>query len=174
MKERCIGDLILTDHLMLHFLCLTTFKKVRTMITTPLADWLSWFCFDEDNMKGLETILERNDRVKEAHERYEQFTADRELMERYEARMKYLCDVATFKEDGRLKGFEEGRSEGRAEGRAQGQAEGRAQGQAEGLIEGETARTMEFARMMLRNNEPIDKIIRYTGLSKEEIESLKD
>lgn len=44
-------------------------------------------------------------------------------------------------------------------------AEGKAEGRAEGKL--------ETARMMLADGEPIDKIIRYTGLSEEDIEKLK-
>jgi len=33
--------------------------------------------------------------------------------------------------------------------------------------EGKEERTLEFARIMKQKNEPIDKIIEYTGLSRE-------
>ena len=42
----------------------------------------------------------------------------------------------------------------------------------EGLEEGEKKKAMDIARLMKANNEPIDKIIRYTNLSEEEINSL--
>jgi predicted transposase/invertase (TIGR01784 family) len=38
--------------------------------------------------------------------------------------------------------------------------------------EGKDLKTLEFAKIMKENNEPIDKIIKYTGLTKEDIESL--
>lgn len=41
-----------------------------------------------------------------------------------------------------------------------------------GLVEGEKKKALEMARAMKKNNEPVDKIIQYTGLSKEEIEKL--
>jgi predicted transposase/invertase (TIGR01784 family) len=56
----------------------------------------------------------------------------------------------------------------RTEGRAQGIAEGKA----EGLIEGEHKKAVETAYEMLADNAPIDKILKYTRLSIEEIEAL--
>ena len=50
--------------------------------------------------------------------------------------------------------------------RAEGRAEGRTEGRAESLI--------EFARKMLADGEPIEKIIRYTGLTREEVEALRE
>jgi predicted transposase/invertase (TIGR01784 family) len=46
-------------------------------------------------------------------------------------------------------------------------------GLAEGKAEGEAKRSIEMAKEMLADNEPIEKIIKYTKLSKEEIEQLK-
>lgn len=37
---------------------------------------------------------------------------------------------------------------------------------------GERARSLEIAGIMLRDHEPVEKIVRYTGLSREEVESL--
>lgn len=58
--------------------------------------------------------------------------------------------------------------EGKAEGRAEGLAEGKAEGRAEGVDFQKT----QTALMMLQDKEPIEKITRYTGLSKDEIEKL--
>ena len=42
-----------------------------------------------------------------------------------------------------------------------------------GYNEGKNERNIEIAKTMILNNESIEKIITYTGLSKEEIEKLK-
>lgn len=47
-------------------------------------------------------------------------------------------------------------------------AEGKIEGKAEGKIE----EKIEIAKQMKKEKEPIEKIMRYTGLSKEEIEKL--
>ena len=54
-------------------------------------------------------------------------------------------------------GFEKGCEVGRAEGRA----------------EGITSQRLETARSMLVDGLPLEKIMRYTGLSKEEIDKLQ-
>ena len=50
--------------------------------------------------------------------------------------------------------------------------EGLEEGKAEGLAEGEASKALEMAKAMKADNEPADKIAKYTGLSKEEIEKL--
>ena len=48
-------------------------------------------------------------------------------------------------------------------------AEGRAEGRAEGIKQSQ----LDTARMMLEDGEPVSKITRYTGLTKEEIETIR-
>ena len=48
----------------------------------------------------------------------------------------------------------------------------RAEGKIEGKIEGKSERNVEIAKQMKKDNESIEKIQRYTGLSKREIEKL--
>lgn len=75
-----------------------------------------------------------------------------EELEAYEESLKYYRDIKnvvdTSKEEGRVEGREEGRVEGREE------------------------KSYEFARKMKLNNEPVEKIMEYTGLSREAIEAL--
>ena len=68
------------------------------------------------------------------------------------------------RQDGYDLGIEQGRNEGFAEGEKIGEERGEASGRAE--------REIEMARAMKNDKEPIDKIIKYTGLTKEEIEKL--
>lgn len=85
--------------------------------------------------------------------------------EKYDESLKVMRDYHATLEGaallGRREGLEEGRAEGLEEGRAKGLAEGRAEGRA------------ETAKMMLEDGEPISKIMRYTGLTEEEIEKLR-
>ena len=54
----------------------------------------------------------------------------------------------------------------------EGQLEGKIEGISEGKTSGAKEKSIEIAKKMLVAEEPIDKIITYTGLSKEEIENL--
>ena len=56
----------------------------------------------------------------------------------------------------------------RASGREEGRAEGRAEGEAEGIRKGK----LDMARGMLRDGLPIEMIMKYSGLLKDEIEHL--
>ena len=71
-------------------------------------------------------------------------------------------------ERGIAKGIAEGRAKGIAEGRAEGIAEGRAEGRAEGILETQK----ENARRMLRDGMNVELVVKYTGLSEEEIKNL--
>ena len=44
----------------------------------------------------------------------------------------------------------------------------------EGKAEGKAEQSQEIARAMLKAGEPVEKIILYTGLTREEIEKLRD
>ena len=81
--------------------------------------------------------------------------------EKYDESLKVMRDYHATLEGAALLGRREGLEEGLAEGREKGLAEGRAEGRA------------ETAKMMLEDGEPISKIMRYTGLTEEEIEKLR-
>ena len=55
------------------------------------------------------------------------------------------------------------------EGRQEGMLEGRLEGRQEGMLE----KTHQFARLMLGDGEPEQKVRRYTELSSEEIRRIK-
>ena len=63
-------------------------------------------------------------------------------------------------------------AEAKEEGLEQGRTEGIEQGRTEGEASGRAEREIEMAKAMKSENEPVDKIIRYTGLSAEAIEKL--
>lgn len=85
--------------------------------------------------------------------------------EKYDESLKVMRDYHATLEGAALLGRREGLEEGLAEGREKGLAEGRAEGRAESRA--------ETAKMMLEDGEPISKIMRYTGLTEEEIEKLR-
>ena len=74
------------------------------------------------------------------------FSADEKV--KYEESLKYYRDLKNVVDTS----FDEGKAEGKAEGK--------------------TERNIEIARQMKSEGEPMEKIIRYTGLTAEEIEKL--
>ena len=91
-----------------------------------------------------------------------------ETREFYDHNMRTELDIIAQKEYA----VAEGRAEGRAKGLAEGRAEGRAQGLAEGRAEGKAEGKAEDAKAMLKDGLPLEKVMAYTGLSKEEVEAL--
>ncbi|MCR5705868.1 MAG: hypothetical protein K6G48_03600, partial [Acholeplasmatales bacterium] len=77
------------------------------------------------------------------------------------------------KKVGREEGLAEGRAEGKAQGLAEGRAEGIAEGKAQGIAEGESFAKIEMAKAMIKDDAPIELIMKYTGLKKSEILKLK-
>ena len=59
-------------------------------------------------------------------------------------------------------------------GKIEGLKEGEKKGKLEGLKEGEKKRTIEIASEMLKDNESIEKIMKYTGLTEKEISAITD
>ena len=66
--------------------------------------------------------------------------------------------------------IEDAKKEGKAEGKAEGIEEGRTLGKAEGIKENK----IEIARNMLKENIDIDTIFRVTGLTKKDIQALRN
>ena len=86
-------------------------------------------------------------------------------LKEYEDSLKAYRDIKNSLDTAMEQGFEKGREVGREAGLAEGRVEGRA--------EGITSQRLETARSMLADGLPLEKIMRYTGLSKEEIGKLK-
>ena len=83
----------------------------------------------------------------------------------YEDSVNAYRDIVNAIRTAEKKKFAEGRAEGIAEGRAEGIAEGRAEGRAEVIV--------EVAKKMLDNGMSADLVAEMTGLSLEEVSSLK-
>ncbi len=131
---------------MLHFLEL---PKVGPEARSSLERWLYYLEHgaDEEDEK-VKVLLREDETIRATHERYERFTEDDQAREVYEARQKYLHDQATQLAVAREEGVEQG------------------------IERGDRHRAVAVARTMKDAGEPLQKIERYTGLSREEIEKL--
>ena len=103
---------------------------------------------------------------------------DREI---YDESLKIMRDYYATIEgaaiQGRQEGLEEGRKKGLQQGMQQGMQQGiqqgMQQGMQQGIQQGMQQEKLETAKLMLEDNETIEKIMRYTGLSAEAINSLQ-
>ena len=99
----------------------------------------------------------------------------------YESRMKLKSDITTISETqfsagverGKSLGLAEGKSLGLAEGKSLGLAEGKSLGLAEGEVRGSRQKALETARNLLVIGLSIENIAKATGLTVQEVETLK-
>ncbi len=96
----------------------------------------------------------------------------KEQMDQYTKDMMNDWDIANAKEFARRVGYEDGFAEGKAAGEAAGRAAGEAAGKAAGKAEGLAEGLEKVARTMKQAGVPVEEIMKYTGLSKEQIEAL--
>ncbi len=128
-----------------------------------LTQWML-FLNNPDSVEVKE-IMEENDKIKEAAEKYDVILGDEELIRLAELKEKGEMDERNMKRVAR--------EEGIAEGMKQGMEKGKQEGHKSGLIEGIQKNKLEVAKKLLKMKLPIYKISEATGLSKEEIEKLK-
>ena len=120
-----------------------------------LKKWLDIF-----NERNLNSIKEGCGVMSDVAKKIVALNADDEMFEFLMSQEKQDRDYAS-----QLKAEKE-------EARAEGLAEGRAEGKAEGLVEGKLEGKLEMAKTMKADGLDINTIIKYTKLSKEEIEKL--
>jgi predicted transposase/invertase (TIGR01784 family) len=134
------------DKLTFIYLEMPNFKKSEEELESDFDKWM--FVLRElPNLQNRPQALQERifQKLFEAAE-IAKFTPDEKI--KYEESLKYYRDLKNVVDSS----FEEGKAEGIAEG----------------IAEGRT----EIARQMKSEGEPIEKIVRFTGLNKEEIEKL--
>ena len=92
-----------------------------------------------------------------------------ELVEKIKAQEKKIKEGILLM----AKEREKGKKEGMKEGEKKGKEEGLKMGEKKGLEKGKKEEKIAMAKAMKKDKEPLEKIIRYTGLSEAEIRKLK-
>jgi predicted transposase/invertase (TIGR01784 family) len=133
----------MNDDLEIHFLEMKKFILEKIDINDKLTEWLLFL--KDPNNQIMEEIMEREPKLKKALTVLDLISQSNEQRRLYEDRQKAIMDYNSSMDRALEKGMEKGMEK----------------------------RNYEFAKAMLNDNEPIEKIIRYTGLSSDEIEKLK-
>lgn len=143
------------------YISLPKFKLDKEKITTKDI-WLHMFK-EMGNMERIdESVYDRADEgLLRLIEKAKVSALSEEEQKLYDASMKLLEDEIDMEEHGYKRGVKDGIEKGIAKGIAQGRAEG------------SHKHAIEVAQRMIQHNVPIDEIILFSGLSKEEIEALK-
>ena len=129
---------------------------------TDLYDWAKFIAAETE--EELDMVAQRNPQIGKAAVKLRELSADERARDMLERRLKGQRDLAMWVDEAEIRG----RSEGRIEGRAEGRSEGRIEGRSEGRVEERT----DLARNMILDGEPVEKIIRYTKFTMEEIKDL--
>lgn len=101
--EKNNHELVLSDHFTIHFLELPKFLK-KQEFKTSLEDWMAFFKYEGQEEEIMKYVIKSNPQIAKAHDKYTAFTMNDEVMEKYEARLKwqrqYNTDLAYAKEKG--------------------------------------------------------------------------
>ncbi|MCM3703987.1 Rpn family recombination-promoting nuclease/putative transposase [Paenibacillus macerans] len=123
---------------------------------------VNWLLFLKSADKSNWEVLRMNEpNLKKAMDTLEFLSLDREARRKYEERQKYLHDEASMIEWATDRGMAKGMEKGVEKGIAQ------------GIVQGEQKKAMEIAKNMLAMGIEVSVIVKASGLTKDEVESLK-
>ena len=132
------------------FIELTKFRKTKPNLDNKLDQWLIFI--DNKNKEVLKMVTEKNKIIAKAEEKRKYLTGEAERERLQELREKAEFDEATAYSAGKAKGEK--------------------RGEKRGIKIGRKTTLLETAKSMLKDNMDIRMIIKYTGLSKKELERI--
>ncbi len=156
------SNIVLTDHLEFHIISLEKLRKMlqkdsSSIKNSGLVDW-GKFLINPYNLD--ESILERNEAIKMAKQKLDEFNSKQYEVRIAELRHKAILDRNNMEYTGYVRGEKIGFKKGEKIGIKKGKNEGK--------LEEKT----DIAKKMLAKNYSIEEIIDLTGLTQEEIEKL--
>ena len=151
-----------------YYIQLPKFREIDADMGDKLNQWLA--IIDDTDRGKIEMAKSKNKIIEEADFEIKYYTASEEA--RYLADMRDLWESDRVSElnSAKRKATEEGRKEGIKEGIKKGQEEGIKKGQEEGRKQ----KQIEIAIKMIEIKMATEKISEITGLSKEEINKIKN
>ena len=158
IREEEYSKIVLTNVLEIHIIEMPKLIRAMANKTVDKKDKLIlWTMFMLSPEELGDEIMKENEDIKKAKEELEKINQDAREKELARLRMKHIMDQKAIQdygyEEGKKRGIEAGIEEGRKEGIKQGK--------------------IEDAKMMLQLDIPVEKIIKITGLTQEEIEQIK-
>ena len=157
------------EDLEIHVIELEKFNKALPQLKSALDLWVTFLKEAENySLEDIPKELEEVPEIKKAIVELETMYFNESEIDIYDARLKWFRDQHSELMYVRNRCLKQGKEKGLKEGREVGIKEGKEKG----LKEGQMGRNFEIAKMMLKDKESIDKIIRFTGLTKEIIHSL--
>ena len=171
IREDAFSEIILTEKLEIHIIELKKLEVNNNQKgkNRELENWLK-FILNPEEMEE----IDMSEDIKAAKRVLEQISKDENEREKAYLRDKYIRDWNSRVNEGYDYGKAAGMIEGRAEGIKEGRKEGIKEGRKEGITEGRLQEKYEIAKKMLKEKITIECIMDVTGLTKEEIEKLKN
>ena len=145
------------------FIELPKFRKAHPDMNKKINQWLAFI--DDEDKELVEVAEKKNEVLKKARKEVEYLTGDAAVRRMAELREKWDLEYEVSMKNAKKQGEEDGKRIGEREGKEQGIREGKEQG-----IKEEKRKT---AIKLLELGLEFEKIVEATGLTKEEIESLK-
>lgn len=174
IKEDEIDGLILTNELEMHIIELPKIRKMsKNGKKDAIIDWMLFL--DNPNNKEVSEIMKTNREIEEAMQKLEEITSDEELMRIIDLRRKAILDENQRRyiaEKERKEAVEEAVKEGLERGMKQGIEQGIKKGIEQGIEQGTKNEKFRIAKNLISLKYEIDNIVKITGLSKEEIETI--
>ena len=137
-----------------YFIELPKFRASNPDMEDKVNQWLA--LIDSEDRGLLKMAEEKNKVIKEAKKEVEYLTGDEEVKRLAELREKWEMDRNSEIGQAKKEGIEEGKAEGKEEGKAEGKKEEK----------------LEIAQNMLKDGMNLEIVMKYTGLSKKEVEEL--
>jgi len=139
---------------------------------TPLEMWLIFLRYADDVKKRdlVNKILNRREEITVAANVLSSISQDEHMKAKRRSQRKWETDMA----NNYLVGIREGEAKGIREGEARGIRKGRAEGIKKGKAEGKAEGIFTVARSMLNEGVPIEMILKVTGLTRKEVEQIRD
>jgi len=156
LYEKNDHNLMLTNHLAIHFIELRKFKQENNF-KNDFERWMGYFKYEGKREEIMQVIVDNNSVFAKAHERFENFTKNDELVEFYEAHQKWIMEKDTAIGYAEMKGIEQGIEKGIKKG----------------IEQGIEQSIKETAIKLLIENTDISFVSRITGISEEKIIKLK-
>ena len=92
LRELSNPELVLSDHIIIHFLEIKKFLKTDEF-SNGLEKWMAYFKYEGKDESIMEIIIKDDPLLQKAHQNYIQFTRNDELVEIYKGRMKWQMDI---------------------------------------------------------------------------------
>ena len=177
-------ECVVSDTVEWWYIELPKFRKQRPDMNKTINQWLAFI--DDEDEELVKMAENKNKTLKKARTDMNYLTGDEEVKRLAELRekwdMEYSMSMKYAKkigeEEGKKAGIKEGKKAGIEEGKKAGIEEGKKagieEGKKAGIKKGKREANIENAKKMLELDIPIEKIEKITGLTKEELEEIKN